>query len=473
MNLSYDVRFWKTQHNPRAKHRPYRVRWVVGGKPNSEYFATIELAESRKSDLMSAARRGEAFDIETGLPLSELRQQEQEAKAVTWHQHAVEYVDYKWPRLAATARVSIAEALVTITCALLPQGSGRPDDNILRRALFRWAFNKRDRDTERPAEIEQALKWAETISPPLTELADLKTVRNILDSCTLRLNGKRAAANYLARRRQVFYNVLKYAVSEERLTANPLDDPELNWERPSDMETDHEVDPRSIGSTEQVAEMLAAVSYIGRHQGPRFIAFFGCLFYAMMRPEEAAALKRLNCELPDEGWGYLTLAETKPAAGRAWTDTGDVHDDRGLKHRSRKATRSVPIPPVLVRLLREHIERYGVAPDGRLFRSVNGNPIHPTTYGRVWKRARALGLPPELRATLLLAKPYDLRHAGISVRLYAGVPPKQVAEWAGHSVEVLQRIYSQVLAGFDDQWFKKIDQVLGTTTDEDDGASEG
>jgi integrase len=164
------------------------------------------------------------------------------------------------------------------------------------------------------------------------------------------------------------------------------------------------------------------------------------------------------------------LAETKPAAGRAWTDSGDVHDGRGLKHRSRKATRLVPIPPELVRLLRGHIERYGVGPDDHLFRNVNNNPIHPSTYSRVWKRARALGMPPDAQPTPLLATPYDLRHAGISVRLYAGVPPKQVAEWAGHSVEVLQRIYSKVLDGFDDTWFKKLDQVLSRDA-EDPGAA--
>ena len=461
MNATYDVRFRKTRVHPNARRRPHNVRWMTGGRAHDAYFATSALAESFKAELTQAARKGEAFDIESGLPLSKLREQEKTARSVTWYQHATEYVDYKWMRVAATARVSIAETLVAVTCNLLPKtGSGRPNDDILRNALFRWAFNKRDRNTEKPADIEKALKWAEAESPSLIELADLKNVRAVLDACTLRLDGKQAAANYLARRRQVFYNVLKYAVSEERLTSNPLDDPKLNWERPSDMEVDHGVDPRSVGSTEQVTEMLAAVSYVGRHQGPRFLAFFGCLFYAMMRPEEAIGLRRENCVLPEEGWGRLTLAKAKPAAGRAWTDSGEVHDDRGLKHRSRKATRLVPIPPELVDLLRGHVERYGVGSDGRLFRSVNNNPIHPSTYSRVWRRARALGMPPDVQLTPLLSTPYDLRHAGISVRLYAGVPPKQVAEWAGHSVEVLQRIYSKVLDGFDDVWFAKIDQVL-------------
>jgi integrase len=65
---------------------------------------------------------------------------------------------------------------------------------------------------------------------------------------------------------------------------------------------------------------------------------------------------------------------------------------------------------------------------------------------------------------VLLKRPYDLRHSGITVRLYAGVPPKQVAQWAGHSVEVLHRTYSQVLDGFDDIWFERIEGVLGTAS---------
>ncbi|WP_267898978.1 hypothetical protein [Thermomonospora amylolytica] len=36
----------------------------------------------------------------------------------------------------------------------------------------------------------------------------------------------------------------------------------------------------------------------------------------------------------------------------------------------------------------------------------------------------------------------------------------QVAQWAGHSVEVLHKTYSQVMDGFDDTWFQRIDNVL-------------
>jgi integrase len=286
-------------------------------------------------------------------------------------------------------------------------------------------------------------------------------LRAALNQCARKMNGRPAAANYLARRRQVLHNVLKYAVIWKRLSSIPLNDPGLHWERPSDMDADHQVDPRSVGNLRQVEQMLAAVSYVGRSQGLRFLGFFACMFYGMLRPEEVAGLRDQDCELPETGWGRLILEKTRPAPGKAWTDSGDVHDDRGLKHRSRKTVRPVPIPPELVRLIRWHIDQFGTGPDGRIFRSVNGNPIGPSTYNRVWSDARRIGLSPAQYGSVLLKRPYDLRHAGVTVRLYAGVPERQVAEWAGHSVEVLRRVYSKILDGFDDTWFEKIDKVIG------------
>jgi hypothetical protein len=41
--------------------------------------------------------------------------------------------------------------------------------------------------------------------------------------------------------------------------------------------------------------------------------------------------------------------------------------------------RRVPIPPELVRLLREHVESYGTGPDGRLFWTYRGGIYQPST----------------------------------------------------------------------------------------------
>ena len=74
------------------------------------------------------------------------------------------------------------------------------------------------------------------------------------------------------------------------------------------------------------------------------VAFFGCLYYAAARPAEVIELSLEDCDLPRRGWGVVRLRETRPRSGSAWTDSGTAHDRRGLKHRPRKAIRTVPTP---------------------------------------------------------------------------------------------------------------------------------
>ncbi len=122
--------------------------------------------------------------------------------------------------------------------------------------------------------------------------------------------------------------------------------------------------------------------------------------------------------------------------------------------------RKVPIPPELVELLRAHIETFGLAADGRLFRSENGNRLQPSTWWQVWQKVRAASLTPEQLASPLMKRPYDLRHSGITWRLNSGVPAAEVAAWAGHSVEVLMRVYARCVVGLEGVWIGRMDQAL-------------
>ena len=268
------------------------------------------------------------------------------------------------------------------------------------------------------------------------------------------------------------HRVLAYAVRKKRLDKNPLSKGNLpeGWSPPEKPE--EAVDPRSVGSPELIATMLTYASYVGRRQGPRFVAFYGCMFYAMMRPAEVTSLTEDGCHLPETGWGRLVFSDSSPAAGREFTDDGRVHEERGLKGRdrqtrtrtraarARRATRSVPIPPELVTLLRDHIKQFGSSPDGRLFRSESGNLIQPSTYWRLWQKVRALALTPAQRATPLLRRPYDLRHSGVTWRLNSRVPATEVAAWAGHSVEVLMRVYARCVVGLEEVWITLMEASL-------------
>jgi integrase len=111
-------------------------------------------------------------------------------------------------------------------------------------------------------------------------------------------------------------------------------------------------------------------------------------------------------------------------------------------------------------MLRDHVETFGVAPDGRLFSSERGQVIASTAISDVWAQARTYALPAEQVASPLAARPYDLRHAAVSLWLNAGVPAPEVAERAGHSVEVLLRVYAKCLDEGEDIANKRIGAAL-------------
>ncbi|GAA3125657.1 hypothetical protein [Streptosporangium carneum] len=82
---------------------------------------------------------------------------------------------------------------------------------------------------------------------------------------------------------------------------------------------------------------------------------------------------------------------------------------------------------------------------------------------RAWAAARAKALPPAEAASPLAKRVYDLRHACVSTWLNAGVPATQVAQWAGHSVEVLLRIYAKCIVGQDEAARRRISDALRET----------
>jgi integrase len=97
----------------------------------------------------------------------------------------------------------------------------------------------------------------------------------------------------------------------------------------------------------------------------------------------------------------------------------------------------------------------------RLFRGARGGPLSESVYGRAWKAARALALGPELAATGPDRRPYDLRHAALSLWLNVGGDPAQIATRAGNSVSVLLRVYSHCIYGHEDLLNQQVSHVLG------------
>jgi integrase len=89
-------------------------------------------------------------------------------------------------------------------------------------------------------------------------------------------------------------------------------------------------------------------------------------------------------------------------------------------------------------------------------------PVEPSAAEQTIMRvvAREKALTPKEMESPLARRPYDLRHACVSTWLNAGVPAPQVAEWAGHSVEVLLRIYAACIVGQDAAAKRRISAAL-------------
>jgi integrase len=383
---------------------------------------------------------------------------------VSWYEHGCAFVDARWPRSAPRSRQSRADALATVTLAMMGAEGSRPGTAELREALYGWAFIRTAREGgPPPARLADAVEWLRRASLPLAALEDATVAHAALDALAVKADGKPASANTIARKRAVFYAALKYAIELGRLQSHPLD--RIQWTAPKVAEA---VDRRVVVDHGRARALFAAVRAQGE-TGRRLEAFFGCMYYSALRPGEAVALTKAELDLPAEGWGEMALHESDPTTSRQWTDDG-VRRRRQLKHRGEDDVRFVPVPPQLTLLLRRHMADHGTAPDGRLFWSPRGGPLAAAVYGRAWRAARRDALTPAEAASPLAARPYDLRHAAVSTWLNAGVPATQVAEWAGHSVHVLLRVYAKCILGQEEAARRRIDAVLRDGL-EDDGTT--
>jgi integrase len=432
----FDVRIYAIRRR-KDRRRPFEVRWYATGRPWSRSFITRALADGFRAELIRAARKGAEFGVDSGEPLSWTRDH---TAVVSWLQHASTYAAMKWPAAAAHSRAGIADALATITPALTHNDARRPPATLLRAALYGWAFNPGRTGSQPPGIIADALDWAQRHSMPLTSLTDARVTRDALDALTLRSDGTTAAGTTVRRKCAVFSNALSYAVEVGLLAANPLS--QLSWRPPRGCAA---IDPRATASPPQVEAILAEVA----RRRPGLTAFFGCLYYAALRPEEAVALTVDACQLPPSGWGTLTLSAAAPRTAAAWTANGTPHERRGLKLRPDGSIRTVPIPPQLVALLTRHLRAHGTAPDGRVFASPRGGLLHESVYGRAWHAARISALGPDLAVTPVARRPYDLRHSALSLWLASGVPPAEIAVRAGNSVPVVLSVYAHSVPGHD------------------------
>lgn len=205
------------------------------------------------------------------------------------------------------------------------------------------------------------------------------------------------------------------------------------------------------------------------------------MYFAALRPEEVVSLFVRDITWPESElqggseeeendtsewdetyWGELSVSQPRPEVGKRWTDSGERHDHRHQpKGRDQGEVRNVPGYAELMAILRTYVTANGLKPGDRLFTGVRSDELlSMVVVRRAWDAARVKVLGPDLVNTPLTKNPYVLRHVRLTEQLNSGVPPAQVALWAGNSVQVLLATYVNCIAGQEADYKKRIVQAM-------------
>ena len=117
--------------------------------------------------------------------------------------------------------------------------------------------------------------------------------------------------------------------------------------------------------------MAAAIANIASHQpgSLKYQVMTAIVYYAGLGHQRSSCSGPALSTLPESGWGRLEVTEA------------DVSFDEPGEPKT--GPRSVPVPPVLVSMLRTWVDGHQLGPDDLLFRTRNGRlPTAPTGPGR-------------------------------------------------------------------------------------------
>ena len=246
---------------------------------------------------------------------------------------------------------------------------------------------------------------------PLDEIAsvDIRTWYNRLDP-----NAKTARAHKYA----LLHTVLSTAVEEELIETNPC-----HIRAASVIRRARRIEPASLDElTRLVAELPDRY---------RLLALTAA--WCALRFGELTELRRHDLELADDdsfGWIRIRRAVSWPTPHTPVVSTP----------KSFAGIRDVAIPPHLVPLLRQHLDRYAVSGDeGLIFPNTEGNHMHHGSMYKVFKRARKAIGRPDLRF-------HDLRHTGATMAAQAGATMRELMDRLGHSTPQAALIYQHAAA---------------------------
>jgi integrase len=412
--LLQEVQVFGIQKRPVSERTklPWIARWAVAGKRHSKSFRTKLEAERYRSLLVHAKTVGELFDESAGEPLA-WRPSPQDVQVHTWVRR---WLAEEWPEWAPRTRVSAVEALARFVPLLVASDATAAPPGLrahLYASLPPGAEVSQDRDCEKWLG-RWCLKMGQ-LNRQVLAVAERKLL--------LAADGQPLAASTASRFRKVAHACVRRAVDLEILAVDPWP-PRPRGRSQRKAARTKALDLRRLPEPKTMAE---AIDAIASHQpgSLKYQLMTAIVYYAGLRPSEVVMLRPRALTLPEDGWGRLDVVE----ADISFDEPGEP----------KTGARSVPIPPVLVGMLKTWVDDHELGPDELLFRTRTGKLPTRSNWSRAWQRAlRQTGVAP-LRV-------YDCRHAAATTWLKAGAPLGEVARRLGHSVETLVSTYVGALA---------------------------
>jgi integrase len=186
--------------------------------------------------------------------------------------------------------------------------------------------------------------------------------------------------------------------------------------------------------------------------GERLEAFYVLALTTGLRRGELLGLR----------WDDIDLESRQLHVRRALQRTGGGL--RFVEPKTQSALRTVVLPRLAIRSLREHRKRQNTErltlgeawhDHGLVFASSVGTPVEPRNINRRWDELRK-------KAGLDWLRLHDLRHGCATFLLAAGIPARAIMEVLGHSeIGVTMNTYAHVLPQLREEAADAIDELFG------------
>jgi integrase len=423
----------KTRVDPKSGQKRDIVRWRVFGRAGTPPMRSFTEDKKEKEteflqDLNQAINDRERFDMVSGLPISMLPEDD-----VTIAQWCKIFVDREASEYVPASRVHLGDNFTVLIARSAPENA-KPLTKEQLREIKEWLASKGELSSE-------VSRWLARWSPRLRDLRRQDLAR-ILERVSLKEDmvtrlAPSSRSNRLSHTRQVLNN----AVAKGRVG-------ELDWpptKKGAPRKSDRGPDKRrqKVVSVQGLEKLVACSLNRDRRSVKHYLAT-AITGYAGLRPSEVYGLEVADLYLPGSGWGSIRVEQSRVEQSVRWKLNRDQAFDRP---KTSNSVRCVPIPPILVAILVQWLEREALS-EGRLFGDGVGFSHWPESLANASKKA---GLTHQ--------SPYSLRRAYASHLSAQGVPVASIAERMGNNVKTLSEHYILPIDGFDAAINASLDEI--------------